>query len=241
MKRPFFAVLGGMGTLATESYIRVLNARTEAAKDQDYLDYLVFNDASVPDRTAFITQKSEEDPFPVIADDIQKATAVGASFLVLTCNTAHYFYDRFQALTDVPVLHMPKLAVEKLAEKYPAERFHRVGLLATVGTRTAGAYQKAIEDAGYTYVEPSDELQAAITRLIYDDVKDAGRLDEQAYRAVLDAFLNPSGAYRCDALILGCTELSVLNEAFPLPELPVIDAQSELVDESIRLAQKLRA
>ena len=25
MKRPFFAVLGGMGTLATESYIRLVN------------------------------------------------------------------------------------------------------------------------------------------------------------------------------------------------------------------------
>ena len=54
MKRPFFAVLGGMGTLATESYIRLVNAATHAHSDQEYLDYVVFNDASVPGRTAFI-------------------------------------------------------------------------------------------------------------------------------------------------------------------------------------------
>ncbi len=35
MKRPFFAVLGGMGTLATESYIRLVNAATHAHSDQD--------------------------------------------------------------------------------------------------------------------------------------------------------------------------------------------------------------
>ena len=52
VKRPFFAVLGGMGTLATESYIRLVNAATHAHSDQGYLDYVVFNDASVPDRTA---------------------------------------------------------------------------------------------------------------------------------------------------------------------------------------------
>ena len=78
MKRPFFAVLGGMGTLATESYIRLVNAATHAHSDQEYLDYVVFNDASVPDRTAFIVGESDDDPFPVIADDIDKASAMGA-------------------------------------------------------------------------------------------------------------------------------------------------------------------
>ena len=128
MKRPFFAVLGGMGTLATESYVRLVDAATHAHSDQEYLDYVVFNDASVPDRTAFIIGESDDNPFPVLADDIEKATAMGASFIVLTCNTAHYFYDRFQALTDVPILHMPREAVKRLSKSYPAGSATRVGL-----------------------------------------------------------------------------------------------------------------
>lgn len=48
MRRPFFAVLGGMGTLATESYIRLVNRETHAHSDQEFLDYVVFNDAAVP-------------------------------------------------------------------------------------------------------------------------------------------------------------------------------------------------
>ena len=71
-----------MGTLATESYIRLVNRATNAHCDQDYLDYIVFNDSSVPDRTAYILGESDENPFPVLADDIEKATAMGASFIV---------------------------------------------------------------------------------------------------------------------------------------------------------------
>ena len=166
-----------MGTLATESYIRLVNRATHAHCDQDYLDYIVFNDSSVPDRTAYILGESDENPFPVLADDIEKATTMGASFIVLTCNTAHYFYDDFQALTTVPILHMPRGAVARMAQRYPKNRFPRVGFLGTVGSRKSGVYKRAVEEAGYTFVEPTDELQARITSLIYDDVKGSGELN----------------------------------------------------------------
>ena len=264
MRRPFFAVLGGMGTLATESYVRLVNEATHAHGDQEYLDYVVFNDAGVPDRTAFITGDSPDDPFPVIADDIAKASAMGASFIVLTCNTAHYFHERFQALTDVPILHMPRGAVARLASLYPLdapggvshmddgmddgtddgtgarERVRRVGFLGTLGSRVAGVYRRAVEEAGYEFVEPDDALQTRVTSLIYDDVKGSGTLDRGRYGSVLHDLLDPSGVHRADVAILGCTELSVLNEAFPTPHLPVIDAQAVLVEDTVALAKRLR-
>ena len=182
-----------MGTLATESYIRLVNRATHAHCDQDYLDYIVFNDSSVPDRTAYILGESDENPFPVLADDIEKATAMGASFIVLTCNTAHYFYDDFQALTTVPILHMPRGAVARMAQRYPKDRFPRVGFLGTVGSRKSGVYKRAVEEAGYTFVEPTDELQARITSLIYDDVKGSGELNLERYESVLRDMLDPAG------------------------------------------------
>lgn len=240
MRRPFFAVLGGMGTLATESFVRLLDQRTHAHADQEFLDYVVFNDAAVPDRTAFITGVSDDDPAPVIADDIAKATAIGARFIVLTCNTAHYFWDHFQSLTPVPIFHMPRGAVGRLAQQYPLERYRRVGFLGTVGSRASGVYRQAVEESGYEFVEPDDALQERITSLIYDDVKGDGQLSLPRYESVLRDMLDPAGPCRCDALLLGCTELSVLNEAFPMPELPLVDAQSVLVDNTIERAKALR-
>lgn len=244
MQRPFFAVLGGMGTLATESFVRLVNENTNAHCDQEFLDYVVFNDASVPDRTAYIVGESSENPFPVIADDIRKANAIGASFIVLTCNTAHYFYDDFQELSDVPLLHMPRLAVETVAHQYGTaanKRQIRVGLFATDGSLQSGVYQREIGDAGFTCVTPDSALQSEVMSLIYDDVK-SGTLNRNHYVSVLQQAFDSAGSMRCDTLILGCTELSVLNEAFPMtddPDVSLVDAQAELVLETVRRAQQL--
>ena len=85
-----------------------------------------------------------------------------------------------------------------------------------------------------------DELQERITSLIYDDVKGTGDLNLQRYESVLQAMLDPAGTCRCDTLMLGCTELSVLNEAFPLPQLPIIDAQAVLVEDTVSRAKAIR-
>lgn len=242
MKRPFFAVIGGMGTLATESYIRSIDKMSNAATDQDFLDYVVFNDASVPDRTDFMLGKSADDPFPIIADDVEKATAIGASFITLPCNTAHFMLPRLQQLTDVPILNMLTGAVERMKMTLPVETHPRVGFMGTEGSRRSGIYQHHIEDAGYTFVTPNDDLQQHIDSLIYNDVKSGGPLSIERYRYVIDTFLDKStdSPYRCDIVVLGCTELSVLNEKFPLPSLPIIDAQIILAEDTVLRAKKLR-
>ena len=62
----FFSILGGMGTMATESFVRILNQRTNAHNDQEYLNYVMFNHATVPDRTSYILDHSADNPLPFL-------------------------------------------------------------------------------------------------------------------------------------------------------------------------------
>lgn len=236
--RNFFAVLGGMGTLATESYVRLVDKATHAHQDQDFLDYVVFNDSSVPDRTQFILGESTDDPFDYIADDVRQATAMGASFITLPCNTAHHFFDRLQALTPVPIVHMPQEAVAEMQRRYPVQTHPRVGFMGTEGSLNSGIYRERVEAAGYEFEEPGDELQQEISYLIYHDVKDTGVLERDRYEATLKSMLE---GHHCDVVILGCTELSVFNEAFPMPDLPIIDAQEILAYDTVARAKALRS
>lgn len=114
----FFSILGGMGTMATESFVRLINHRTKATKDQEYLNYVLFNHATVPDRTAYILDRSEENPVPFLLDDIEKQNLLRPNFIVLTCNTAHYFFEELQAATDIPILHMPREAANELVRQH---------------------------------------------------------------------------------------------------------------------------
>ncbi|AYW46807.1 amino acid racemase [Tetragenococcus koreensis] len=235
----FFTVLGGMGTLATESFIHILNERTPIHSDQDYLNYLLVNHATVPDRTDFILGKSKEDPSSAIKEDIQQYAALNPEFFVLTCNTAHHFFDELQQATDIPILHMPRLAVEVANQKFAKKSGKtRVGLLATEGTIQTKVYENELEKFdNLEVILPSKTLQQDVTNLIYRDVKENHFCNEELFYQILQQM---SEEFSCDVMVLGCTELSLVQEATQNKKYPVVDAQSELANETIRRALKNR-
>lgn len=235
----FFAILGGMGTLATESFVRVLNERTPNHSDQDYLNYVLINHATVPDRTAFILGKSEKSPVAALKEDIRQYSTLEPRFFVLTCNTAHHFYDELVETTTTPLLHMPRLAVQAVLKKFAdLERPIRVGVLATEGTIQSKVYENELNS--YTNIEtiiPNQEIQQQVTHLIYRDIKERNFLNQELYFSILDQMIREQ---QCDVVLLGCTELSLMQESTKNAAYSVIDAQSELVDETIRLALEYR-
>ncbi|MCD2255483.1 amino acid racemase [Lactobacillus sp. CC-MHH1034] len=231
----FFTVLGGMGTAATESYIRLLNKRTPAHKDQDYLNYILVNHATVPDRTTYILDHSQPSFYPDLLEDIKQQSQLGPEFFVMACNTAHYFYDELQAQTKIPILHMPRLAVAKMVQQYP--NLQSAGLIATEGTIADGIYRDEIQKAGRSVMLGGDAVQAKVNHLIYDDIKGQNYVDGKLYHEILDDMVNKLG---CGVVILGCTELSLAQELAPDHDYPVIDPQSILVDKSIEMALQMR-
>lgn len=231
----FFTILGGMGTLATESFIHVLNERTPIHSDQDYLNYLLVNHATVPDRTDFILGKSNDDPSSVLKEDLIQYTSLQPDFFVLTCNTAHHFFEELQEVTDIPILHMPRLAVTIVNQKFVKKTGKtRVGLLATEGTIKTKVYENELTKFdNLEVVLPDVALQEDVTNLIYRDVKENHFCNEELFYQILQQM---SEKYSCDVMLLGCTELSLVQEFTQNKKYPVVDAQSELVDETIRRA-----
>lgn len=234
--RNFFVILGGMGTLASESFVHQLNQKTPATCDQDYCNYILANHATIPDRTDYIIGKSQDNPLDSLQEDIEQLSALAPDFFVLTCNTAHYFHDQLQAMTDIPILHMPRIAVQAIPSELPhsAEQPLRVSVLGTEGTMKIGVYQQAVEAQGYQYCPPSADLQAKITHFIYHEVKGHKRLNV----ALLEEIIRQAQTeLNCDVVILGCTELSYVYAETDCfggnPPLPIIDAQGELVSATL--------
>lgn len=231
----FFTILGGMGTLATESYVRLLDQRTPTKKDQDYLNYIVVNHATVPDRTTWILDHNNPDPSEALVEDIKQQSLLNPAFFVLICNTAHYSYNKLQAATEIPILNMLQETVNEIERIKPGAK--RVGLLATKGTLTANLYDKYIEAAGYEEVKPTAEIIEMTEDLIYHDIKEAGHSDGEKYHELVRKMIEEQ---HCDVVILGCTELSYAEEMNPETEYPVADSQSIIVDRSLEKALELR-
>ena len=80
--------------------------------------------------------------------------------------------------------------------------------MATDGTGRAGVLQQALETGrARRPCFPDEEHQAKVMSIIYDDVKAGRPADMRAFDDVC-AHLRERG---CDSVLLGCTELSVID------------------------------
>lgn len=215
-------IIGGVGPLATMLIGEMIVRRTKAKKDQEHIHTIIDNDTSIPDRTAYILDNSKEDPMPYLARDAKKLAEYGADVICIPCNTAHSFYEELQQISPVPVLHM----IRETAKRAKELGANRVGILATDGTLTTGVYQTALDEQGLIPVLPEPDIQKQIMSIIYDYVKAGRDVTEEVWAPIERAMES------CDFVVLGCTELSIVNKELKLGK-QYIDSLSVLAEAAI--------
>ncbi len=201
-------ILGGLGPMATVYFYEMLTEHTKAECDQDHIDILISSKATTPDRTAYILGNSDSNPIDTMITEAKRLSDAGASLIVLPCNTAHYFYDQLSSAINVPIINI----IEETAKFCFDRGMKKIGILATEGTVSSDAYVKYCRKYGIEVVSPSQSGQAVINSIIYDNIKK--NLDPD-----MDSFFNVCDELKdCDTLILGCTELSLLNKSGKLDD-----------------------
>ncbi len=225
-------IIGGLGPKAGAQFIQSLIDRTDAERDQGHVNFLMINHAAIPDRSAYILDRTKPNPLPYLIEDVRMLSRANVSFIVIPCNTAHYFYDELQAATETPVINMIRETVLHIRRQFPDAR--KAGILATEGTIAGKMYQKELERAGLVPVVPPDQIQTAVNCLIFDQVKQGKAINYHLYYRVLDS-MHQMG---CDTVILGCTELSVVEKGAAGHAYRVVDSQEVLVERTILAAGK---
>lgn len=220
-------IIGGMGPAATCDLMRKIISLTDASCDQEHLHIIADVNTAIPDRTAAILGNGA-DPVPEMVASGERLETAGADFLLLPCNTAHYFYDRLAESMTVPILHMPRLTASVLKNA----GIRRAAVLATDGTVQSGVYEKALAAEGIEPLYPTGAHQAMIMRLIYDGVK-AGKLPlGDVPVADILAQLRSRGA---EVLLLACTELPIAFQALGISE-GCLDPTRVLAFSAVRFA-----
>ena len=204
MDKPVLGILGGVGPLATALLMRMVIEKTPAQADQEHIPMIVFNDPQIPDRTAHILDRSKPDPLPEMARVARWLAEAGADFIAIACNTAHFYYDGIAAAVDIPVLNIMEETAQAVCSSAPEVR--RVGLMATEGTVASGVFETYFERRSVSLVVPEARDQQLLNELIYEKVKANRPYDPLE---LLNVARRLRGR-RCDAVVVGCTELSVV-------------------------------
>ena len=233
MKNITVGVLGGLGPMASVYFYEMVVNMTDANTDQEHVDMIITNRATTPDRTAFIVGSSDEDPSKILIDDAKKLEKYGVDFIVMTCNTAHYFYEKIARSVKLPLVNI----VEETIKYAKATNHKKLGILATTGNIKTNLYQNMCKKYDMEYLTLDENRQSQVMEIIYDDIKSGKPADMEKFNSIVN-YLKEND---CDGVILGCTELSILKNDNELDGHFYIDSLEVLARETIvRSGRKLK-
>ena len=222
-------VLGGMGPLATACFFQRIVEETRVDRDQDHVPVVLCCTPQISDRAAAILRHGVS-PLRELTRALARLESAEPDIVCMPCNTAHYWYEELARSSTVPFLHIVDAVLHELGEAIGPQT--PVGLIATDGTISAGIYPQRAAGL-YAWRYPDETIVRSYIRPAIDLIK-AGR-STGAIPLVQNAIHHLIGDKHAGAIVLGCTELSLVLEELDI-DIPAIDSSTALARWSIRHA-----
>lgn len=203
-EKKLLGVIGGLGPMATAVFLERIVRFTQAETDQEHIDIAIRHCPSIPDRTAFLLGRSAQNPLPPIIAQARLLAQQGAHCIAIPCITAHSFHDAIEQGCGRSVIDTVALTAQELARAH----VRRAAIWATEGTIRMELFQQALCRQKIDPIVPETWVQQIVTDCIYRDIK-TGRAPDRASLARAHGRMLELGA---QAVILGCTELSVAGQ-----------------------------
>jgi aspartate racemase len=212
-------IIGGMGPLSDVTFLKRLHKITNARGDRDYLPVLYDGNCLRPDRSDYLTGKSKSSPRQSLYFSLRRLENAGANVIVMPCNTAHFWYPYLYRKKRKRTI-MPNMIYESSAE-CQRQGYGKVCLLATEGTYSKKMYDEYFFSLGVDLVLPDATQKERVRELILK-IKQGEQLPiTELEKELCDI--------KCDAFLLGCTELSHSLSFTEKTEFKYVDALECLV------------
>ena len=199
-------ILGGMGTQAGLDFCNKLALINRGKMDQKYPLFILYNKSNIPKRPENL--KKYYNVLNGLVNGCKLLEKNKCKFIVIPCNTAHYWYEDLLKKIKIPILSMPKEVY--LNTKKNCIRNSKIGILCTEATLKTRVYNKYF-DKTFKLISPKKSLQKnsvnkAIKFVKMGKVRDA----EKAIKSAVNELIK----LKCKKIILGCTELPIAIFAY---------------------------
>lgn len=201
-------LIGGMSWESTVPYYRAVNEAVRARLGGLHSAKLVLYSVDF-EEIERLQRTDRWDAAGVVLGDAARALAsAGADFLVICANTMHRVAPAIEAAAGLPLLHI----ADATAEAILAAGHRRVGLLGTRYTMEQEFYrERLMRPHGLEVLVPGASDREVVHRVIFDELCRGKTLEPSRaeYRRIIAALV----ARGAEAVILGCTEISLLVDA----------------------------
>ena len=199
-------ILGGMGTQAGLDFCNKLAVLNRGKNDQKYPLFILYNKSNIPKRPENLKKYYNVLKSLVAGCNLLKKNK--CKFIVMPCNTAHYWYDDLQKKIKIPIISIPKEVY--IHTKKTCKKNSKIGILCTEATLKTGIYNRYF-DKNFKLISPEKSLQTKYVNKAIKYVK-LGKVKE-AEKAIKPA-VNYLMKIKCKKIILGCTELPIAIFAY---------------------------
>ncbi len=217
-----------MGPLADALFMHLLHKHTASERDCDYIPIICDSNCLRPSRSDYLTGSSKRSPRKSLINSLRILENAGADAIALPCNTAHFWLPclcRYKR-KKTAIINM----IRQVSLRCYENGVRRACLLATPGTYKKNLYSEPLFRMGVDVIYPDNEVKKAVYRFICN-VK-SGKMQPLTE---LEAHIKD---IKCDAFILGCTELSCSLLSTDAPTLNYIDSLSCLALRVLELFSK---
>ena len=201
-------LIGGMSWESTVSYYRLINEAVKSRLGGLHSARLIHYSVDFHDVERLQQAGDWEAAGALLAGAARTLEEAGAELLVLCTNTMHKVAAPIEAATTIPLLHIADPTAEAIRRAGHAT----VGLLGTRFTMEQPFYRDRLREGyGLRVLIPEAEDREAVHRIIFDELCLGKVLPES--RSVFRGILTRLAAQGAGAIILGCTEISLLVAA----------------------------
>ncbi|WP_186081822.1 aspartate/glutamate racemase family protein [Burkholderia gladioli] len=210
-------LIGGMSWESSAEYYRMINRASKARHGGHHNAKSVMVTVDFAEIEALQRAQDWDALGARMADAARQLQAAGADVVVLTTNTMHRVADAIERALTLPFLHI----ADPTGAALRAAGVERVALLGTRYTMELPFYAARLaERFGIEVLTPDAEDRDTVHRVIYEEL--CHGLIEPASRAACGAIIGRLAARGAQAVILGCTEITLLIGERDSP-LPVFD------------------
>lgn len=222
-------LLGGMSWESTSTYYQLLNEGIRQRLGGLHSAKILMYSVDFAEIESLMSSGRWQDAATLLSDAAAKLEHAGAELLLICTNTLHKVADQVAASVSIPLLHI----AEATGSCVSGDNMETVGLLGTRFTMEEDFYRSILADRfGMKVLIPSEPDRRMVDEVIFKELC-LGKIERQsrdAYRQVVES-LQEQGA---EAIILGCTELSLLlkpeDTRLPLYDTTAIHAERAVAE-----------
>lgn len=221
-------LLGGMSWESTALYYRILNQQIKQQLGGLHSAELVLYSVDFQRIEQLQAAGEWQQAGEILAEAARNLERAGAQFIVLCTNTMHKVAAQISAATGIPLLHIADATGRRIQQA----GVRKVGLLATRFTMEQDFYRGRLQQQfGLEVITPDEVDRLLVHEVIYQELclGEINPVSRRRYREIMQKLV----AQGAEAIILGCTEITLLVDAtdasVPLFDTTLIHAEEAVI------------